>query len=199
MKLTGKLCFRLKAKGTENLPGKEPYIITPNHASYIDGFAIAAALPMSRFRNLYSLGLQKYFRGLVEYFAKLAHVIPIDRETYLHKAIQISFYVLKNGKSLLIFPEGSRSPDGEITEFKKGVGILGLEFNVPLIPTYIKGSFEVLARGTVKPRFKEVTIIFGKPIYPSDLDFSKKPNGIDEYQFFVNEVREKVKDLKESE
>jgi long-chain acyl-CoA synthetase len=143
--------------------------------------------------------LQKYFRGPVQYFAKLAHVIPIDRETYLHKAIQISFYVLKNGKSLLIFPEGSRSFDGEIMEFKKGVGILALESNVPLIPTYIKGSFDVLARGTVRPRFKKIKIIFGKPIYPSDIDFTEKPEGIDDYQFFVNEVRERVKALKDSQ
>jgi long-chain acyl-CoA synthetase len=154
---------------------------------------------MSIFKQLYTLGLQKYFRGPLKYFAKLAHVIPIDRETYLHKAIQISFYVLKNGKSLLIFPEGSRSFDGEIMEFKKGVGILALEFNAPLVPTYIKGSFEVLARGTVRPRFKEVKIIFGKPIYASGLDFTKRPNGIDDYQFFVNEVRERVKTLKESQ
>jgi 1-acyl-sn-glycerol-3-phosphate acyltransferase len=111
----------------------------------------------------------------------------------------MSFYVLKKEKSLMIFPEGSRSFDGEIMEFKKGVGILALEFNVPLIPTYIKGSFDVLARGTVRPRFKEVKIIFGKPIYPSDLDFTKKPTGMDDYQFFVNEVREKVKALKDSQ
>ena len=198
VKLLFKLCFKLKVEGIENLPVKKPYIITPNHASYIDGFAVAAALPMSIFKQLYILGLQKYFRGPLKYFAKLAHVIPIDRETYLHKAIQISFYVLKNGKSLLIFPEGSRSFDGEIMEFKKGVGILALEFNAPLIPTYIKGSFEVLARGTVRPRFKEVKIIFGKPIYASDLVFTKRPKGIDDYQFFVNEVRERVKTLKES-
>ena len=198
VKFLFKLCFKLKVEGIENLPLKKPYIITPNHASYIDGFAVAAALPMSRFKQLYTLGLQKYFRGPLKYFAKLAHVIPIDRETYLHKAIQISFYVLKNGKSLLIFPEGSRSFDGEIMEFKKGVGILALEFNAPLIPTYIKGSFEVLARGTVRPRFKEVKIIFGKPIYTSDLDFTKRPKGIDDYQFFVNEVRERVKTLKKS-
>jgi long-chain acyl-CoA synthetase len=199
VKLMCKLCFKLKVEGIENLPEKRPYIITPNHASYIDGFAVAAALPMSIFKHLYSLGLQKYFRGPVEYFAKLAHVIPIDRETYLHKAIQISFYVLKNGKSLLIFPEGSRSFDGEIMEFKKGVGILALEYNAPLIPTYIKGSFEVLARGTVMPRFKEVKIIFGKPIYASDMDFTKRPKGMDNYQFFVNEVRERVKTLKDSQ
>jgi long-chain acyl-CoA synthetase len=198
VKFIFKLCFRLKVEGVENIPGKKPYIITPNHVSYIDGFAVAAALPMSIFKYVYSIGLQKYFRGPLEYFAKIAHIIPIDRETYLHKAIQISFFVLKNGKSLLIFPEGSRSFDGEIMEFKKGVGILALEFNVPLIPTYIKGSFEALARGTVRPRFKEVKIIFGKPIYPSSLDFTKKPKGIDDYQFFVNELRERVNALKES-
>jgi long-chain acyl-CoA synthetase len=199
VKLIFKLCFRLKVDGIENLPGKKPFIITPNHASYIDGFAVAAALPMRIFKHVYSLGLQKYFRGPVQYFAKLAHVIPIDRETYLHKAIQISFYVLKNGKSLLIFPEGSRSFDGEIMEFKKGVGILSLEFDTPLVPTYINGSFEVLARGTAMPRFKEVRVIFGKPISPSDLDFTKKPQDLDDYQFFVNEVRKRVKALKDSQ
>ena len=199
VKIIFKLCFRLKVEGIGNLPGKKPYIITPNHASYIDGFAVAAALPKSIFTHIYTIGLQKYFRGPLKYCAKLAHVIPIDRETYLHKAIQMSFYVLKNGQSLLIFPEGSRSYDGEIMDFKKGVGILALEVNIPLIPTYIKGSFEVLASGTVRPRFKEVKIIFGKPIYPSDLDFTKKPKGIDDYQFFVNEVRERVKALKDSQ
>jgi long-chain acyl-CoA synthetase len=199
VKLMFKLCFRLKVEGIENLPEKKPYIITPNHASYIDGFAVAAALPMSIFKHVYSIGLQKYFRGPIKYFAKIAHIIPIDRETYLHKAIQMSFYVLKNGKSLLIFPEGTRSFDGEIMEFKKGVGILALEFNVPLIPTYIKGSFDVLARGTVRPRFNEIKIILGQPIYPSDLDFTKKPEDVDDYQFFVNEVRERVKALKESQ
>ena len=197
VKLIFNLCFRLKVEGIENIPGKKPYIITPNHASYIDGFAVAAALPVSIFKHVYSIGLQKYFRGPLKYFAKLSHVIPIDRETYLHKAIQMSFYVLKKGKSLLIFPEGSRSFDGEIMEFKKGVGILALEFNLPLIPTYIKGSFDVLARGTARPRFKEVRIIFGKPIYPSGLDFTKKPEGVDDYQFFVNEVRERVSALKD--
>jgi len=197
VKLIFNLCFRLKVEGIENIPGKNPYIITPNHASYIDGFAVAAALPVSIFKHIYSIGLQKYFRGPLKYFAKLSHVIPIDRETYLHKAIQMSFYVLKKGKSLLIFPEGSRSFDGEIMEFKKGVGILALEFNLPLIPTYIKGSFDVLARGTARPRFKEVRIIFGKPIYPSDLDFTKKPDGVDDYQFFVNKVRERVSALKD--
>jgi len=199
VKLILKLCFRLKVEGLENLPEMRPHIITPNHASYIDGFVVAAALPVTRFKHVYSIGLKKYFRGPLEYFAKLAHVIPIDRELYLYKAIQMSFYVLKKNKSLLIFPEGGRSYDGEIMEFKKGIGILSLELGVPVVPTYIKGSFEALPRGALIPKFTEMKITFGKPFYPSDLDMSRKPEGVDDYQFLVNELRERVKALKETE
>lgn len=196
VKIILKICFRLKVEGLENIPQKRPYIIAPNHASYIDGFVVAATLPVNVFKHLYSIGLQKYFRGPLQYFAKIAHVIPIDRESYLQKAIKMSSFILRNGNSLLIFPEGARSFDGEIMEFKKGVGILSLEYNIPLIPTFINGSFEALARGTVRPHFKGIKIIFGKPFYPSDVDFAKKPGDMDEYQFFVNELRERVKTLK---
>jgi long-chain acyl-CoA synthetase len=198
MKIIMKIFFRLKVKGLENLPEKGPYIITPNHASYLDGFNIVAVLPSKLFRNLYSLGFQKYFTGaLKESFARLAHVIPVDPETYLNKALQMASYILKNDKSLMIFPEGGRSYDGEMMEFKKGVGILSIELNIPVIPTYIKGSFEALPRGAAWPKFTEMKITFGKPFHPSDIDISRKPEGMDDYQFFVNELKEKMKILKE--
>jgi long-chain acyl-CoA synthetase len=198
IKIIMKIFFRLKVDGLENLPERGPYIVTPNHTSYLDGFNIVAALPSKSFKDLYSLGFQKYFTGTFkESFARLAHVIPVDPETYLSKALQMSSYILRNGKSLLIFPEGGRSYDGEIMEFKKGVGILSLELNVPVVPTYIKGSFQALPRGAIRPKFIEMKIIFGKPFYPSALDISRKPEGLDEYQFFVNELKERVKRLKE--
>jgi long-chain acyl-CoA synthetase len=198
LKIFVKTLFRLKVEGIENLPEKGPYIITPNHTSYLDGFCVAAALTSKSFRNLYSLGYQKYFTGrLKESFARLAHVIPVDPETYLSRALQLASYILRNGKSLLIFPEGGRSYDGEMMEFKKGVGILSIELNIPVIPTYIRGSFEALPRGAVWPKFKEIKIKFGKPLYPSDLDFSKKTERMDDYQFFTNELREQVTRLKD--
>jgi long-chain acyl-CoA synthetase len=179
------------------MPEKGPYIITPNHTSYLDGFNIVAALPSKSFWDLYSLGFQKYFTGTCrESFAKLAHVIPIDPETYLNNALQMAAYVLRNGKSLMVFPEGGRSYDGEIMEFKKGVGILSIELNIPVIPASIKGSFKALPRGAKWPQFTEIEITLGKPVYPSDLDMSKKPGDIDGYQFFVNELKEKVKELR---
>jgi long-chain acyl-CoA synthetase len=196
LKAIFKFFFRLKVKGLQNLPDKGPYIITPNHTSYIDGFAIVVALPSRLFWNLYSIGWQAYFTGPLGFFARLAHVIPIDRETYLQKALQTAAYVLRKGKSLLVFPEGGRSYDGELMEFKKGVGILALELNLPVVPAYIEGAFDVLPRGKKWPKFREVKITFGKPMYPSDLNFSRKPKNIDDYQVFVNELREKVKQLK---
>jgi long-chain acyl-CoA synthetase len=196
LKILMKIFFRLKVNGLENLPEKGPYIITPSHASYLDGFNVVAVLPSKLFRDLYSLGFQKYFTGTFkESFARLAHIIPVDPETYLNKALQMSSYILRNRKSLLIFPEGGRSYDGEIMEFKKGVGILSIELNVPVIPAYIKGSFEALPRSAIWPKFTEMKIIFGKPFYPSDLDMSKKPEDKDDYQYFVDELRKKVKGL----
>lgn len=197
VKILFKLFFRLKVKGLENLPGKGPYIITPNHTSYLDGFNIVAALPSKIFKDLYLVGFQKYFTGTFrEIFARLAHVIPVDPETYLNKALQLAAYVLRKEKSLVIFPEGGRSYDGEMMEFKRGVGILSIELNIPVIPASIKGSFEALPRGAKWPKFTEIEITLGEPLYPSEMDMSRKPKDIDEYQFFVNELREKVRELK---
>jgi long-chain acyl-CoA synthetase len=185
-----RIFFRLKVKGLEHLPEKGPYIIAANHTSYLDGFTVIAALPLKSFRDLYSIGLKIYFTGRLGFFARLAHVIPIDREVYLSSALQMASYVLRKGKALMVFPEGGRSYDGELMEFKKGVGILALELNIPVIPAYIKGTFEALPRGKMWPKFTEVKITFGKPLYPSDLDMSRKPEAIDGYQYFVDELRE---------
>ncbi len=197
VKIVLKVFFRFRTEGLQNLPKQGPYIITPNHASYLDAFCIGGAVPPDYFADLYSLGMKKYFIGrLGNSFARLAHVIPIDTEIHLNKALQLSSYVLRNGKSLLIFPEGGRSFDGELMEFKKGVGILSKELNVPVIPVFIAGAFKALPRGSVWPKFAEITVKFGNPLSPSDLDISRKPEGMDSYEFFINQVKERVEKLR---
>jgi long-chain acyl-CoA synthetase len=195
-KIVSKIFFSLKTEGLQNIPAQGPYIITPNHASYLDAFAVVSGMSSKTFRDLYTLGIQKYFTGNAgQAFARLANVIPIDQEKYLNKALQMSSYVLRNGKSLLIFPEGGRSFDGELMEFKKGVGILAIELNIPVIPAYIEGSFEALPRSAKWPKFRQIKVAFGKPLFPYNADMSKKPAGTDNYQFFVNELKERVKSL----
>ncbi len=189
--------FRLEAKGAENLPQDKNFILAPNHTSYLDGFAVILSLPFAYFRNIYSLGLSDFFTGFFKSrFAKIAHVIPIDSSTYLNKALQMSAYVLNKDCSLSVFPEGGRSFDGSLLEFKKGVGILAVEMGVPVVPVYIEGTFRALPRGAALPRPGKITVTFGRYLLARDIDFSKKPHSVDDYQFFANILREKVGELK---
>jgi long-chain acyl-CoA synthetase len=197
LKLTGKIFFKLEVKGVENIP-PPPYIITPNHASNLDGFVIAIGIPIKLFMILYFLGFQKYFSNwFTSRFAKLAHVVPIDPETYLKKALQISGYVLKKGKALCLFPEGGRTYDGNLLPFKKGVGILSKELDVPLVPTLIEGTYEALPRGALWPKFKKIKVTFRKPIYPKEINFSEKPTDMDDYEWIVSKLRDTILKMKE--
>jgi long-chain acyl-CoA synthetase len=192
LKIIGKVLFRLEVKGIENIPAPS-YIITPNHASNIDGFVIGAAVPVKLYMNFYFLGFQKYFSNwFTSRFARLAHVIPIDPEMHLKRALLISGFVLKEGKAICLFPEGGRTFDGKLLPFKKGVGILSKELDVPLVPTLIEGTFEVLPRGAIRPRLKKIKVTFGKPIYPEEINVSNKPSGMDDYEWIVAKLRKDI-------
>jgi long-chain acyl-CoA synthetase len=196
LKCLFRVLFRLEARGAENLPQDENFILASNHTSYLDGFAVILSLPFVNFKNIYSLGLSEFFTGFFKSrFAKIAHVIPIDSSAYLNKALQMSAYVIKNGRSLSVFPEGGRSFDGSLLEFKKGVGILAVELGVTVVPVYVEGTLEALPRGTAFPRPGKITVTFGRPLLARDLDFSKKPPDVDEYQYFADVLREKVGEL----
>jgi long-chain acyl-CoA synthetase len=169
-----KLYGRISVSGLENLPAKGPYIIAPNHLSLVDAPSIMAVIP-------WRIGSQAFFLGATEYFgspvmskiAKVIQVIPVDMDTRLYGALQLSAYVLRQRKILCIFPEGTRSRDGSIKEFKKGVGIIAKELRVPLIPVAINGTYEMMASGKLFPRPAKVTVSIGKPLYPGDKDYDE--------------------------
>lgn len=199
LKLICKLFFRLETRGRQNIPAGRNYVLTPNHTSYLDGFVLILSLPFSYFRHIYTLGLRDFFTGTVKgWLAKISHVIPIDSTSFLNKALQTSAYVLRNGFSLSVFPEGGRSVGGDLMEFKKGVGILAIEAGVPVVPVYIEGAVDALPRSAFWPRPKKITVTFGSPLLASDIDFSKKPADMDNYQYFANLLRERVLGLKEA-
>ncbi len=191
-----KVFFRLETRGLGNLP-EPPFIIAVNHSSNMDGFVVACAVPLRVFRVLFFQGFRTYFSGwwLPSLFGRLGHAIPIDPETFLSSALRLSSHVLKTRRVLCIFPEGGRSFDGEIMSFKKGIGILAVRHNVPVVPALIEGTFKALPKGAFIPRPSRVRITLGEPFQPSELDISRKPGGSDEYQFFADEVRERIKGL----
>jgi 1-acyl-sn-glycerol-3-phosphate acyltransferase len=128
----------------------------------------------------------------------MAHVIPIDPETHLMKAFRLSSYVLRTKRCLCIFPEGERSWSGNLREFKKGIGTLAKEHEVPVVPVWIDGTFQILRRGAKWPKPGKIRIAFGIPLKFDELDLSQKPPEKDEDQFFADEVRERVRQLREA-
>jgi long-chain acyl-CoA synthetase len=178
LKLMLKLIFavygRLAVRGYENLPTTGPFIIAPNHLSLADAPAVVAALPWRIASQTYFLGTTDYFGGPVSSkIAGFIHVIPVDMESRLYSAMQLSAQVLRRGKILCVFPEGGRSRDGNIKEFKKGVGIIARELNIPVIPVAIKGTYEMLPSGRGTPKPSKVTVTFGRAINPDSRDYDE--------------------------
>src|SRR5512143_352987 len=165
---------RLSIRGTENLPKTGPFIIAPNHLSLADAPAVMCTLPWAVTAQTFFLGTTDFFGGPVtSRLAKLLHVIPVDMETRLSSAMQLSAHVLRRGKVLCVFPEGGRSRDGRIKEFKKGVGIIARELNIPVVPAAIRGTYEMLPTGRMLPKPAKISVSFGRPIYPEGRDYDE--------------------------
>jgi long-chain acyl-CoA synthetase len=189
----------LTVEGLDNIPKNKPFIITPNHVSYLDAFVVGAALYKSKInRNVFFQGLDIYFKGeMGKAIARFLKVIPISAESDLQRVMKVSSYLLRHNLGMCIFPEGGRSYDGQMIEFKKGVGILAKELNIPLIPTLLEGVYQVLPRGQWKLNVHPIKVIFGSPVYPEHLDVSTKPDFVDDYEWLAQSARQKIIELKE--
>ncbi len=198
LRLIFRAAWRLKISGTENIPIKGKCILCVSHGSYLDGFIVSVSVPARLRKDLYLVGFETFFnhfpiRNLIKYLK----VIPIDPGLHFVEAMQASSYVLKNNKMVCIFPEGERTIDGEIKGFKKGVGILAKELNVPLVPVYIAGSYESWPRTSRLPKPYPIKITFGKPFDPEEL--KKEGLGLgakDDYEAIAAGIREEVVKLK---
>jgi len=194
-----RIVWRLQVSGVGNIPKRGKRILCVNHASYLDGFVVAASVPASLRKDLFLIGFRAYFEvPLIRNITKFIKVIPIDPGTRLVETMQASSYVLRNDKILCIFPEGERTIDGDVKEFKKGVGILAKELNVPLIPVYIDGSYESWPRTKRLPKPHPIKIIFGKPFDTAELKKEGLRSGAkDEYEAIAFGIREEVMKLKQ--
>lgn len=192
-RFTLRVFWLLRIKGRENLPKQGPYLICPNHASYLDGLVIFSSLPFDSGLNIFFLGLSYIFNHpSISWGAKVGRLIPIDASAHLTDAMQAVSFVLSKGKIACLFPEGMRSIDENVQEFKKGVGILIKELDIPVVPAYISGSHYAWPRGRRFPRPYPLKVTFGKPLALKDLI----SEGADDYLSISRKLREKVLELK---
>ncbi|HEX6115402.1 MAG TPA: AMP-binding protein [Geminicoccaceae bacterium] len=184
--------FRVRAEGLEHLPRDRPYLLTPNHESYLDPLAICAVLPWEQLRHLYWAGWAGLlFRGpFTRLFSRIFQVLPVDPERGLTSTLTLGRAVLERGDPLVWFPEGGRSTDGRFQPFLPGVGLLLERTGVPAVPVWIEGTFESWPPGQRLPRPHPVSIRIGPPLALADLD-----QGGDEgerHRRIAERLREKV-------
>ena len=148
-------------------------LIASNHQSFLDPVLVG----MSFSRPISYMARRSLFRipglGL---FLRLVGVHPIRRGEVDSSALRLILKLLRGGETLLMFPEGTRTPDGELGEFKAGVVSLALRTRVPILPVCVEGAFESWPRSRVLPRPSRVVIAYGELIVPGD----EKPEQLNE-------------------
>src|SRR5215204_2104648 len=164
--------FHLRVEGIEHLPEVGPFVIAPNHISFLDPFAVAAALDYPRLRHTYWAGRvgAAFGNPLTRRISRLAQAFPIDSHRAVFSSLAFGAAVLGSQRNLIWFPEGHRSPTGELQAFKPGIGMLLDRYPVPVVPVFIDGTHEAMPPGRVWVRPRKVTIIFGRPLDPRELE-----------------------------
>jgi 1-acyl-sn-glycerol-3-phosphate acyltransferase len=172
-----KTYVRLKTSGTSfhELYQKYPrLIIIANHASHIDATSIAAAIPKRYWKDLYVAAAKDYFfsNPFMTFFSQhCLGAIPVDRGERKGEAINLILRLLKELDRiwLIIFPEGTRSADGKVQSFKRGVSIFAERTNTPILFLYLEGNFDLWPKGARWARPGKLVIHVGPVIQPGDI------------------------------
>ncbi|MDX5895364.1 AMP-binding protein [Rubrobacter radiotolerans] len=167
-----RILFRPRVEGLERLPERGPFVIAPNHVSYLDSFLIAAVLDGARLSETRWAGWADtvFSNPLFRLVGRLARVVPVDPHRAVLSTLALGAAVLGRGHVLVWFPEGARSPDGQLQAFRPGIGALLARHRVPVVPTFIRGTYEALPPGSARLRSRRVSITFGEPVRPEELE-----------------------------
>ena len=177
------LCFRYRVVGA--VPRTGGFIVAANHASYLDIPLLGCGMR----RRAWYLGRSDLFpvpglKAICQWLGWIPlRTGRLDRDAF-GKAVSL----IKEGKVVVIFPEGSRSLDGRLQSPKPGIGVIVAQTGCSVVPAYLKGTYDVLPSGTMWPRFRPVTAFYGEA-----LAFPRNGEGEDAKQFY-QEVSRTVMD-----
>lgn len=164
----GRVVWRVRAEGRENVPRTGPIVLATTHESFLDPLLVGAFCPR---HTWYMARRTLFYRGdrrsrFLTWFGGLWGIIEVDREGTGLGALRAAEAKLLEGEMVLIFPEGTRSRDGEVQDFRPGVGLLVRRTGARVVPVSIDGSRRVWPRGRNAPRLGggPVRIIYGAPL-----------------------------------
>jgi long-chain acyl-CoA synthetase len=164
--------MRTKVSGRAFIPQNRNVLVAANHSSHLDMGLVKYALGEYG-RGMISLAAQDYFfesgKWRKAYFENLTNLVPISRTGSLRQSLRLAGSLIDEGKVLLIFPEGTRTPDGLIHEFKPAVSHLALQHQVDVLPVWIGGTYAALPKGAFAIRRRDLTVRIGPPLEYAEL------------------------------
>ncbi|HEY5893100.1 MAG TPA: lysophospholipid acyltransferase family protein [Chthoniobacterales bacterium] len=181
--------FRLKIVNRKNLLEDGGVIYAANHASYFDPPVIGVCCRKAIFFLARKTLLNWPVLGPI--FPKI-NVVPVDQERADMSALKTIIKLVREGHRTIIFPEGSRTPDGNLQPAQPGIGLVVAKTLAPVVPMRIFGSYEAFPKGAKGIRFTKITVVVGKPIHFTEADIV---GGRDAYQRISERVMTEIAKL----
>jgi 1-acyl-sn-glycerol-3-phosphate acyltransferase len=186
--------FRGEVAGQENLPKSGAFLIAGNHMSHLDPPVIGSHVS----RQIVFFARKTLWKpGIAAWWLDEVGTIPVDRDGGTDvSAIKRVLRALADDKVLILFPEGTRSPDGHLQTPKPGVGLIVCRTQVPVVPARIFGSFEAFGKdGGLHPGMP-ISVVYGAPLLPSYYD---PGTGKDRYQVASERIMAAIAKLQKPE
>ena len=193
-----RIYHRFRIAGRELLPLDRPFAMVANHASHLDAITLLSALPLTRIQTAYPAAAKDYFftsMPKIAFSAIAMNAMPFDRKENPRDSLALCRELLETpGHVLIIFPEGTRSPTGELGAFKPGIGFLTANTNIAVVPCYLEGAFRAWPKGAFVPRPRKLTLRIGKALTFADVSADK-----DGAKEVAQRLKEAVESLKVAE
>ncbi|MEM1028294.1 MAG: lysophospholipid acyltransferase family protein [Planctomycetota bacterium] len=167
-----KVFHRLRIEGREHLPSEPPFVLVANHSSHLDALVLAAALPARHRRYVFPISAGDVFfetKLATAFSAWCLNALPMWRKNAGRHAMgQLRERFLAGDAGFILFPEGTRSPDGKLHPFRAGVGMLVAGADVPIVPCYLAGAYAALPKGAAFPRPRTLKLTLAPPLRFAD-------------------------------
>jgi len=187
----------VKVTGRENLPDAS-FILCSNHNSHMDTGALmlASGLSFNRFGMMaasdyfFNNHLRRIFLGL------LMDLVPVNRKPSRHEVLKMLAacrQFTQNGqRSLILYPEGTRSKTGEMQRFKRGAAMIAVELGLPLVPAYVEGTFRAMPKGRSLMKPSRIKVRIGEPIYPDAVGANNGHPKSTVYRQLTSELKNRI-------
>lgn len=166
--------------GQENIPKDRPFVLAANHQTFVDGMWICSGLPKDQQRHFSVIAgadLRHRYGAFGRVMLRVGRAIPVERKGgSAIRGLITAKRKVDEGYILLVHPEGTRTHNGKLGDFQNGAAFIAMKSNVPLVPVFVHGGYDLFSRHMKLPRprdpvtgkRREITIVFGPPLLPSE-------------------------------